>query len=318
MQFTTKQKSTNVVFDEIDQENMPRVLADLHVSQCNGPKDSLVMHDTNVHTKRFKIDSGTCGNLTPLSLYLQLFPHSCVNDLKSIIDHRVQLVAYNKNLKKQYGTCYLKVKSNGHVYICKFYVVDSHFNPIIGVGSCLKLGLIQFQNPVYTGWNDGQPVSIGRHVDAIGTKKNMKTADVPTCAANAKPMGEHPGMHTSNSKKNGGGLDGVTSVLTKDWIISNPKYRHLFSGIGHFKCDPVKIEMKPDAEPVRKAPRRVPLALKDKFTKEIQSMVESGILTKLTPGMPTSEWLNSFVIVKKPNGNLRVCLDPTNLNKNKI
>ena len=93
---------------------------------------------------------------------------------------------------------------------------------------------------------------------------------------------------------------------------------HLFTGIGHFKCDPVKIEMKPDAEPVRKAPRRVPLALKEKFTKEIQSMVDSGILTKVTPGMPTPEWLNSFVIVKKPNGNLRVCLDPMDLNKSII
>ena len=27
------------------------------------------------------------------------------------------------------------------------------------------------------------------------------------------------------------------------------------------------------------------------------------------------EWLNSFVIVKKPNGSLRICLDPTGLNK---
>ena len=53
----------NIIFDEIGQENMPKVLADLHVSQCNGPRDSLVMHDTNVHTKRFKIDSGACGNL---------------------------------------------------------------------------------------------------------------------------------------------------------------------------------------------------------------------------------------------------------------
>ena len=43
---------------------------------------------------------------------------------------------------------------------------------------------------------------------------------------------------------------------------------------------PVKIEMKTDAEPVTKAPRRMPLELKDKFTKEIQSMVESGILQK--------------------------------------
>ena len=27
------------------------------------------------------------------------------------------------------------------------------------------------------------------------------------------------------------------------------------------------------------------------------------------------EWLNSFVCVKKPNGKLRLCLDPTHLNK---
>ena len=146
----------------------------------------------------------------------------------------------------------------------------------------------------------------------------MKTGDVLIYTDNAKPMEEHPGMQPSNSKKNGGGIDDVPSILTKDWIVSNPKYMHLFTGIGHFKCDPVKIEMKPDAEPVRKAPRRVPLALKEKFTKEIQSMVDSGILTKVTPGMPTPEWLNSFVIVKKPNGNLRVCLDLMDLNKSII
>ena len=257
----------NVMFDEIDQENMPRVLADLHVSQCNGPKDSLAMHD--VHVKCFKVDSSTCGNLIPLSLYLDLFPNSSVKDLQSTIDHRVQLVAFNKKLIKQYGTCYLKVKSNGCVYICKFYVVDSHFNPIIGVGSYLKLGLIQFQNPVYTDWSDDRPVSIGRHVDAVGTRKNMKTGDVLICTDNAKPMGECTGMQTSNSKENGGGIDDLLSILTK--------------------CDSVKIEMNPDAEPVRKAPRRVPLALKEKFTEEIQAMVDSGILTKLTPGMPTPE-----------------------------
>ena len=75
----------NVMFDEIDQENMPRVLADLHVSQCNGPKDSLAMPDVHVHVQHLKIDSGTCGNLIPLSLYLELFPHSCVNDLSPLL-----------------------------------------------------------------------------------------------------------------------------------------------------------------------------------------------------------------------------------------
>ena len=152
-------------------------------------------------------------------------------------------------------------------------------------------------------------------MNAVGTELTMKMDDAPVCNSNAKSMGECWSVETTNSKENGG----ITqSVLTKDWNVTNPKYKHLFSGIGHFKCDPVKIEMKPDAEPVRKATRRVPLALKDRFTKEIQSMVDSGILTKLIPGMPMPEWLNSFVIVKKPNGNLRVCLDSTNLNKSII
>ena len=47
-------------------------------------------------------------------------------------------------------------------------------------------------------------------------------------------------------------------------------------------------------------------------------MVDQEILTEVTQTMKTPEWLNSFAIVKKPNGNLRVCLDPTDLNKHII
>ena len=76
--------------------------------------------------------------------------------------------------------------------------------------------------------------------------------------------------------------------------------------------------MQSDAKPVQKAPRKVPLALKDKFSAEIQSMVQEGILTEVTQSMETPEWLNPLVVVKKPNGNLHVCLDPTDLNKHII
>ena len=103
----------------------------------------------------------------------------------------LQLVAYNKNLIKQYGTCYLKVRSNNRVQICKFYVVDSHFNPIISVGSCLKLGLITFQSPAYTGWNDARPVSIGMHAVDQNTRRTMKGSDAEKCDPNVKPMDEH-------------------------------------------------------------------------------------------------------------------------------
>ena len=107
----------------------------------------------------------------------------------------------------------------------------------------------------------------------------------------------------------------VPFQMSNNWIVNHPKYKHLFLGTGRFKYAPVSIEMNPDMKPVWKAARRVPLALKDKVSKEIQSMIDSGILTKLTPGMATAQWLNSFIVVKKPSGNLHVCLDPTDLNK---
>ena len=29
----------------------------------------------------------------------------------------------------------------------------------------------------------------------------------------------------------------IPEVISKDWIVNNPKYKHLFQGIGRFKCD---------------------------------------------------------------------------------
>ena len=44
-------------------------------------------------------------------------------------------------------------------------------------------------------------------------------------------------------------------------------------------------------------------------------MVSQGILSKLDDAnVNAPEWLNSFVVVKKPNGKLHICLDPTDLN----
>ena len=44
-------------------------------------------------------------------------------------------------------------------------------------------------------------------------------------------------------------------------------------------------------------------------------MDEQGIISTFNGRDISPEWLNSFVIVKKPNSTLRICLDPTDLNK---
>ena len=87
-------------------------------------------------------------------------------------------------------------------------------------------------------------------------------------------------------------------TLTKQAIINHPKYAHLFSGIGHFKCKPVHITMKQNSTAVQKPPRRVPIAMKDKFKQELESMEAQGIISKYDGYDISLEWLNSFVIVK--------------------
>ena len=54
--------------------------------------------------------------------------------------------------------------------------------------------------------------------------------------------------------------------------------------------------------------------LKDTFEQEIQSMEKQGTISKLDHNQAT-EWLISSVVVKKPNDDIRICLEPTDLNK---
>ena len=67
--------------------------------------------------------------------------------------------------------------------------------------------------------------------------------------------------------------------------------------------------------PIQKPPRKEPIVMRDQFKKELDSMEEQGIISKFDGRDISPEWLNSFVIVKKPNGTLRICLNPTDLNK---
>ena len=60
------------------------------------------------------------------------------------------------------------------------------------------------------------------------------------------------------------------------------------------------------------APRNVPIALKDRLKTELEKMEEMGVIIKQTE---PKEWVNSLVLVVKPNKQLRVCIDPRDLNR---
>ena len=266
----------NVLFDEINGPNQ-RILTDLHIQGASHAKDLTDVgskHQGPVLKCRFKVDSGAAGNLLPYNVFQELYPNMLKSALKNSINKNTCLVAYNKEEIKQLGTCVLKVNYGGKTLPQEFFVVVSRLKPIVGLDASRRLGLLTVNFPIYQSWTRNNPI------DSI----SGADTDIPR-------------------------------MISKDWIINNPKYKHLFQGIGRFKCDSVQIKLTQNATPVQKPPQRVPLALKDQFKQELDNMVSQGILSKLNDvNVNAPEWLNSFVVIKKPNGTLQICLDPTDLN----
>lgn len=90
------------------------------------------------------------------------------------------------------------------------------------------------------------------------------------------------------------------------------KNKIVFEGTGKFpeKC---KISIKSNAVPCSMPPNRIPLKLINPLKNKLHEMEKNKIICKLDE---PSEWVSKLVIVEKPNKDLRLCLDPQELNKN--
>ena len=206
------------------------------------------MNQSHWSKQCFKIDSGECGNLMPLSMFKSLY-----NWLPSstTVNSAVHLLDYNKQEIKQLGTCHVSVKFRSTVKCVHLCIVPNRLKPIIGVSDALALGLTSFHCPIFNDWQSD--CDLTNSVDSIHSNANS-TVCTGTDIVHFTPQ------------------EFTMGTLTKQAIINHPKYAHLFSGTGHFKCRPVHITMKQNRTPGQKPPRRVPIAMKDKFKQELDSV----------------------------------------------
>jgi len=101
---------------------------------------------------------------------------------------------------------------------------------------------------------------------------------------------------------------GIEDKQAREQVLR--EYKDCFDGIGCFEGE-FHITTDPDVLPVVHAPRRIPLALQDALKYELGVLEKQHIIAKVQK--PT-DWVNSIVCVTKPNGSLRLCLDPKDLN----
>ena len=116
---------------------------------------------------------------------------------------------------------------------------------------------------------------------------------------------------------------GISTTQTETAPMPNPQgnayarseflrqYHYCFQGIGCFQGE-FHITLDPTVPPVIHPPRRVPEALREPLKRELDALVEQGIITKVDE--PT-DWVNSLVCVTKASGTLRLCLDPKDLDR---
>ena len=203
-------------------------------------------------------------------------PGKSKSDLARSIDKSITLQAYNKSEICQLGTCSLKVSHNGVSRTCNFFVVPSQFRPILGLNDLTALNLVAFNCPTTMSWS---------------LSRTSTSFDTVTCDSVDQTVN-------------------LTKPLTVTDIVDNPNYKHLFTGVRKFKIKQVDITIKEGAIPYQASPRRVPVALKEAFTAELDRMEHQGTITKLDKSV-APEWLNSYVIAHRQNyPSLHICLDP--------
>ena len=89
-------------------------------------------------------------------------------------------------------------------------------------------------------------------------------------------------------------------------------FHNVFEGLGCVSGVEYDIKVDPSVKPVITPPRRVPIALQDRLKSTLDQLVKDNVIE---PVYEATEWVNPLVIIEKPCGKLRLCLDPHQLNK---
>ena len=85
----------------------------------------------------------------------------------------------------------------------------------------------------------------------------------------------------------------------------------MFDRLGSLK-GAYNIRVDPTVKPATHARRKVPIESKEAIDKELDYLIEEEIITEQVEPTP---WVSSVTFPRKQKGEVRVCLDPSNLNK---
>ena len=231
------------------------------------------------------------------------------------------LRAYGGKTIPTKGKVMVNIKLNDKSCDTYFYVIDLNVNTILGLESCCELGLVKpgAISPSHRRVNqncDGNTSTGPPNSSQIRATHTLSTDESPqthTLAKTPQELKSKSTTHTIHNSIPQGNKEEQRPLMKEEIKTLISKYSDIFDTqklgcMDKWTCD---IQLKEDYEPVQNPVRRIPFAIKKKVVKELERMEKLKVIAKCDG--PT-EWVNSMVVVDEPN-KLRICLDPSQLNK---
>jgi hypothetical protein len=97
--------------------------------------------------------------------------------------------------------------------------------------------------------------------------------------------------------------------MTKKQI--EEKFKNVFNGEGKLEGK-LHLEIDPNVKPIQLPVRKVLVAVKEKLKFELDRLSDLEIIT---PAQVPTKWISATVVVMKPDGRIKLCIDPKPLSK---
>ena len=104
----------------------------------------------------------------------------------------------------------------------------------------------------------------------------------------------------------------TVNILEQKQAPEVQKYPELFEGLGKLDNYQVKIHIDDTVTPVAQTTRRIPFSLRDKLEQKLVELEETDVIERVEGPTP---WVSPAVIVPKPSGDIRLCIDMRRANK---
>ena len=227
----------------------------------------------------------------------------------------------------QLGTCTVKIEHNNKHKICKYFAVPGNGQALLGMSDLDMLNIININiNSIGTEHGGGNDNCCTNKANSQNADMTHETDGTKKCYTNTGSISksDNADKPTVNDKLSntidyffpGPNCDSDRTVSVEITQELQRDFKDVLNGIGYFDCT-FFVQLRPDSKPYQVSPICMAHMLQKPFEEKLKRLQKQDIVASL--GVDESaKWCNSFVLVPKANGRVKVCLDPSLLNQTLI